>query len=129
MSKPANLRLYRVSVRCKTIVAPVTHINPPDWQTNHLRITFMKTKFALCMTVMCITSAIAVGQTPELAQRVAEIKQASAANKEALARYTWQEQQAISLKGEVKKTTSYQVSIGLNGQQQKIDLGSSAAPP
>jgi hypothetical protein len=61
---------------------------------------------------------------------VAEIKQASAANKQALARYTWQEQQAISLKGEVKKTVSYQVSgVGPDGQQQKIELGSSSAPP
>jgi hypothetical protein len=35
---------------------------------------------------------------------------------------------ATTFKGEVKKTISYQVSIGPNGQQQKIELGSSAAP-
>jgi hypothetical protein len=68
-------------------------------------------------------------QNPQMAQKVAAIKQTAAANKQALARYTWQEQQAISLKGEVKKTVSYQVSVGPNGQQQKIELGSSAAPP
>jgi hypothetical protein len=35
MSKLANLRLYRVSGRCKTIVAPVTHISPPTGKTDH----------------------------------------------------------------------------------------------
>jgi len=82
---------------------------------------------AVCVLALALPEASA--QNPGMAQKVAEIKQASAANKEALARYTWQEQQAISLKGEVKKTVSYQVSIGADGQQQKIELGSSAAPP
>jgi hypothetical protein len=81
----------------------------------------------VCFWGLCTREAAA--QNPQMQQKVAEIKQASAANKQALARYTWQEQQAISLKGEVKKTVSYQVSVGPDGQQQKIELGSSAAPP
>ncbi len=69
-------------------------------------------------------------QNPELQQRVAELKQASAANKAALAHYTWQEQQTTSIKGEVKKQQSYQVSVGPDGQQQKTQIGGSqAAPP
>ncbi|MGD0646526.1 MAG: hypothetical protein ABR971_00945 [Acidobacteriaceae bacterium] len=68
-------------------------------------------------------------QNPQLVQKVEEVKQAAAANKRALAGYTWQEQQVISLKGEVKKTVSYQVSVGPDGQQQKIELGSTSAPP
>ena len=59
----------------------------------------------LCALAFCLPEAAA--QNPQMEQKVAEIKQASAANKQALARYTWQEQQAISLKGEVKKTVSY----------------------
>jgi hypothetical protein len=82
---------------------------------------------AVCVWGLCSREAAA--QNPQMQQKVAEIKQASAANKQALARYTWQEQQAISLKGEVKKTVSYQVSVGPDGQQQKNELGSSAAPP
>jgi hypothetical protein len=86
------------------------------------------TSFSMaCALAFSLPNAFA--QNPQLAQKVADIKQASAANKQALAHYTWQEQQAISLKGEVKKTVSYQVSIGPDGQQQKIELGSSAAPP
>jgi hypothetical protein len=69
-------------------------------------------------------------QNPELQQKVAEIKEASAANKMALAHYTWQEQQTTSIKGDVKKQQVFQVSIGPDGQQQKTQIGGSqAAPP
>jgi hypothetical protein len=69
-------------------------------------------------------------QNPELQQRLAEIKMASAANKQALAHYTWQEQQTTSIKGEVKKQQLFQVSVGPDGQQQKTQIGGSqAAPP
>jgi hypothetical protein len=98
----------------------------------------MKSRLTSLVSAATISAAVYVlafalpeasAQNPGLGQKVAEIKQASAANKQALASYTWQEQQAISLKGEVKKTVSYQVSIGADGQQQKIELGSTAAPP
>jgi hypothetical protein len=41
----------------------------------------------------------AVAQNPEIKQ---QIQQSVAANKQRLARYTWREQQTVSLKGEVK---------------------------
>jgi hypothetical protein len=67
----------------------------------------------------------------DMMEKLQQIKQASAANKAALAKYTWQEQQAISLKGEVKKTTIYQVSVGPDGTDQKTEISSTpaAAPP
>jgi hypothetical protein len=68
-------------------------------------------------------------QNPELQQKVAEIKEASAANKMALAHYTWQEQQTISIKGDVKKQQLFQVNVGPDGQQQKTQIGGSQAPP
>lgn len=73
----------------------------------------------------------AVGQNPEVQQRLAEIKQASAQNKQALATYTWQEQDTISLKGEVKKQESFQVQTGPDGKPQKTPLNAApaAAPP
>jgi hypothetical protein len=85
-----------------------------------------------------ITSAAALllsvlpfqAQNPELQQRLGEIKMASAANKAALAHYTWQEQQTTSIKGDVKKQQVFQVSVGPDGQQQKTQIGGSqAAPP
>ena len=71
-----------------------------------------------------------ISQNPEMQQRVQEIKQSQAANKQQLARYTWQETQTISIKGEVKKTSMYLVRIGPDGQQQKqeIDAQPAAAP-
>ena len=78
--------------------------------------------------VSFIPSTSACAQNAEMTQKLQEIKAASAANKAALAHYTWQEQQVISLKGDVKKTEVYQVSVGPDGQQQKTELSSSPAP-
>jgi len=79
-------------------------------------------------TLFC--SALQIrAQTPEMQQKLADIKQSSAANKQALARYAWTEQQTISLKGEVKKTQQFLVRIGPDGQQQKVELNPQAAPP
>jgi hypothetical protein len=70
----------------------------------------------------------ALAQNPQLQEKLAAIKQSTAANKQALAHYTWLEQQTISLKGEVKKTEQFQVRIGPDGQQQKTPLNPQAPP-
>jgi hypothetical protein len=77
--------------------------------------------------VLC-TIPQTLAQNPELQEKLAQIKQSSAANKQALAHYTWLEQQTISLKGEVKKTQQFQVRIGPDGQQQKTELNPQAPP-
>jgi hypothetical protein len=61
-------------------------------------------------------------QNQELQQHVAEIKQAMSLNKQVLAQYTWQEQQTVSVKGEVKKQELFQVRLGPDGQPQKTSL-------
>src|SRR5215831_13134552 len=80
---------------------------------------------------IALTRLPAAAQNPEAQQRLAEVKQASAENKQALATYTWQEQDTISLKGEVKKQESYQVHTGPDGKPQKTPLNAApaAAPP
>jgi hypothetical protein len=85
--------------------------------------------FTLTVSLVTCAFASSMAQNLELQQKLAEVKQASAANKLALSHFTWQEQQTISLKGEVKKTVTYQVTVGPDGQQQKIEVGSTAAPP
>lgn len=64
-------------------------------------------------------------------QRIAEIKQATAKNKQSLMSYSWTEQDTISLKGEVKKVQHYQVRLGPDGKPQKtsLDPPEDAAPP
>lgn len=70
-------------------------------------------------------------QSPEMQQRIAEIKQATAKNKQSLMSYSWTEQDTISLKGEVKKVQHYQVRLGPDGKPQKtsLDPPEDAAPP
>lgn len=84
----------------------------------------------IAVAALFLSALLSLAQSPELQQRIAEIKQSSAANKQALARYTWQEQQTTSIKGEVKKQQIYQVRVGPDGQQQKTQIGGSQpAPP
>jgi hypothetical protein len=96
---------------------------------NHARRRF-KLTLATVITIGTVLSAIpqTLAQSPQLQEKLAQIKQSSAANKQALAKYTWLEQQTISLKGEVKKTEQFQVRIGPDGQQQKTALNPQAPP-
>ena len=100
-----------------------------DIMHNHSRRRFMpilSTVITLCAVLS--TSAQSLAQNPELQEKLAQIKQSSAANKQALAHYMWLEQQTISLKGEVKKTQQFQVRVGPDGQQQKTELNPQAPP-
>jgi len=74
---------------------------------------------------ICCASA----QGPELQQRVAEVKEATARNKQALASYSWNEQITISLKGEEKKQEHFQVRLGPDGQAQKTSMDPPAEAP
>jgi hypothetical protein len=61
-------------------------------------------------------------QSPELQQRVADLKEAMAKNKQAMMSYTWVEVITISLKGEQKKQEHFQVRLGPDGKPQKTSL-------
>jgi len=73
--------------------------------------------------------ALTAAQSPELQQKVAEVKDAAARNKQALSLYTWVEQVTISLKGEQKKQEHFQVRLGPDGKPQKQSLDPPPAPP
>jgi hypothetical protein len=64
----------------------------------------------------------ATAQNPDLQQRVAEVKESSAKNKQALASYSWTETVTISLKGEQKKQERFQVRLGPDLKPQKTSL-------
>ena len=79
--------------------------------------------------IVMVAGAFAVSaQSPELQQKVAEVKEAMAANKQALAQYTWQEQVTVSLKGEQKKQEHFQVRLGPDGKPQKQSLDAPQEP-
>jgi len=69
-------------------------------------------------------------QSPELQQRVAEVKESAMQNKQALASYSWMEQVTISLKGEQKKQEHFQVRLGpdLKPVKTSLDPPAEAAP-
>jgi hypothetical protein len=67
-------------------------------------------------------TGLAVAQNPELQQRIGEIKEASAKNKQALASYSWTGAVTISLKGEQKKQEHFQVRLGPDFKPQKTSL-------
>jgi hypothetical protein len=88
------------------------------------------------VSISLIASLFAIGMAsaqstpapnPEMQQRVADLKAAMAKNKQALAQYTWVEQDTISLKGDVKKQEQFQVTLGPDGKPQKTPLN--PAPP
>jgi hypothetical protein len=75
--------------------------------------------FATVVVALCPLARYASAQNPDIQQKVTEVKQASAANKQALAHYTWQEQQTIAVKGNVKDTKMFQIHVGPDGKPQK----------
>src|SRR5208337_1702834 len=86
-------------------------------------------RMALALTVAIsagLLSTAASAQNQQMEQKLMAIKDAQAANKQKLAQYTWQETETISIKGDVKDTKVYQVSM-VNGQQQKTEISNQAA--
>jgi hypothetical protein len=78
-------------------------------------------------SMLLMAFPLAQAQNPAIAEKVAAVKQSAAANKQALAHYSWQEQETISIKGEVKDTKLYQVQIGPDGQPQKTEISNDPA--
>src|ERR1700723_3423221 len=88
-------------------------------RTNDLSIALsLTTTFA----ALVLFASPALAQSPELQAKLAQIKLASAANKQALSHYNWQESVTTSIKGEVKKQQLFLVSVGPDGQQQKSEI-------
>jgi hypothetical protein len=61
-------------------------------------------------------------QKAELQERVGDLKESMAKNKEALSHYTWEETVTIYLKSEEKKQERFQVRNGPDGKPQKTQI-------
>lgn len=68
-------------------------------------------------------------QNPELQQKVADVKQAAAANKQRLLQYQWTETTQITLNGEAKPPSQQVCRYGPDGQVQKTPIGAPPPPP
>ncbi len=81
----------------------------------------------LCAVVGTEFTCSLAAQSPESQQKIADVKEAVAKNKQAVAQYTWVEQDTISLKGEQKKQEHFQVRLGPDGKPQKTSLDAPTA--
>jgi hypothetical protein len=85
---------------------------------------------ATCVTTLAVAifalsplaAPPAVAQNPEVQQKLTAVKQSLAENKQALAHYSWQQQETIAIKGNVKDTKMYQVHLGPDGKPQKVEM-------
>ncbi len=79
-------------------------------------------RMALILTVAVSAGVLAIApaaaQSTQMVDKLMAIKTAQDANKAKLAQYTWTETETISIKGDVKDTKTYQVSM-VNGKAQK----------
>ena len=80
--------------------------------------------FAIVLTLVGPRLA---AQNADLQQRVADLKEFSAKNKEELKQYTWLERVTISLKGQERKQERFQVRLGADGKPVKTPLDTPAA--
>jgi hypothetical protein len=79
---------------------------------------------AIFVGAACLASLLAVSlyAQNDMQQKLADLKDSMAKNKQTLAQYTWQETVVISLKGQQKKTQHFQVRMGSDGKPQKTSL-------
>ena len=71
----------------------------------------------------------ALGQNPELQEKLAAVKQAAAENKQKLRQYQWIETTQLTLKGDAKPPTKNSCVYGPDGKVQKTMIGTPPAPP
>ena len=72
----------------------------------------------IALTAGVLAATPAMAQSQQMTDKLIAIKTAQDANKAKLAQYTWTELETISIKGDVKDTKTYQVSM-VNGKAQK----------
>lgn len=126
----ANLLLSRIS---NSKIAHPQFANEKFAQPKitHSQVTKFATAVAACLALLGILAVSLHAQAAMLQQRVAELKEATAKNKLALAQYTWVEKVTVFLKGQQKKTERFQVRNGADGKPIKTPLDSpqpAAAP-
>ncbi len=102
-----------------------------NMKTTLRRNSYTTLLFSFALFTTGYFTGLAFAQNPELQQRVAEVKESSAKNKQALASYSWNETVTISLKGEQKKQEHSLVRLGpdLKPQKTSLDPPAEAAAP
>jgi hypothetical protein len=79
--------------------------------------------------IALIVTVHTIAQNSALQQKVADVKQAAAENKQRLQQYQWTESIQITLKGDPKPASENLCRYGPDGQVQKTPLGAPPAQP
>lgn len=81
----------------------------------------------LALAALAVGAAAQAGG-PELKQKLAALKQSTAANQQKLHKYQWTEVQQLTLKGETKPQQEFMCQYGPDGQVQKYPMGQPPPP-
>ncbi len=89
----------------------------------------MRTPYCAAAVVLALLiAAPAVAQNQMIQQKVEQAKQLMVVNQQQLARYTWQMQETVTVNGDVKQQSIYQVQLGPDGQQVRTLVSQPVAP-
>jgi hypothetical protein len=81
-------------------------------------------RFAIFIVLVLFVQPIpsVKAQSPQVQARLAEVKESMARNRQALAHYSWTQQDIISIKGEEKKEELFHVQLGPDGKPMRMPL-------
>jgi hypothetical protein len=99
-----------------------------NWKKFSERNSSVRIAAALGLSFVLLSAISLSAQNEEMQQRIAELKDSMARNKQALSQYTWKEQVAIIVKGDEKKVQHFQVKLGPDGKPQQTSLDTPPEP-
>src|SRR5271169_1682931 len=82
----------------------------------------------ICALALASTGTL-IAQNADLQQKLADVKQSVAANKQKLQQYQWTETTQLTLKGDAKPPSQNMCQYGPGGQVQKTPIGPPPPPP
>ena len=82
----------------------------------------------ICAFALASTVAL-IAQNADLQQKLADVKQSVAANKQRLQQYQWTETTQLTLKGDAKPPSQNMCQYGPDGQVQKTPISPPPPPP
>lgn len=83
----------------------------------------LRANLVSAVAAFVMVAAYAFSQNPEMLQKLANVKESAAANKQRLMHYQWTETQQITLKGDPKGSKEFLCQYGPSGQVQKTPIG------
>ena len=100
-----------------------------DKQCITATVVHLSKRFVMIAAVTLSIIAPALAQNPAIQEKLAEVKQAAAENKQKIRQYQWTETTQLTLKGDAKPPTKNLCQYGPDGKVQKTMIGTPPPPP